>query len=264
MISMISELLEDIFEFQLIWKKSDHVQGGFYHLESFENTYDQKGNITRQTSLVQIYNKENKLIDEASSDTEYELDKHGNIIKSKVYGQILGSSNTNNMVQNYQVILDKQNRISAKYVDMPLVVNEKTIIPVSMQAKFIYDEFGNFKVVTFDKLPKGYDESMNGVMDLFTSDIYLFEYDDMNQLIAIDLIHTYRDWHNSDYIVSRFVVEYSEGRISKIHNVSDPNGYMDEVFEYYNDETVTVTKNDYGDDLNTVLGKCELLFKIIK
>ena len=215
--------------------------------------------LKEQTIDINIASEKGTILQENSCKVSFETNEFGNITAQSVSKYTGGLDNYQTERRDFRVNTDESGRLTSKFTDGSKFVEGK-LVPYVLQAGFSYDEFGNYKVVTCDTLPKN-GSDIKLLPEVFNSQIILFEYDDENMIKSIDMVYTYHDVANHEYQLKRFVVEYADGYISNIHIVGD-DANNDEVFIWYEDGTVQVVKNVY-DKEGTVIEKHTYLYERI-
>lgn len=253
---LISEILEDALELKMVSKYSDSVRGQFMCCETTNNTYDDNWNITNQTVETVVKNSKEKIIQETSLNTKFKTDKLGNVTESDTT-VCLSIDDIEVNHQDFRMQYDDKGRLISKYGDTTSILPNGTPISLVLQVDIKYDEYGNFKMITQDYIPKNYSEEIRQLKDIFTKQVYLFEYDDENQIQSVNMMTFYHDYFDRGSSVVRYSVEYRNGIIYKIHQ-NGTDEYTDEVFTHFTDGTITVTKNEY--DNGVVVDKTTVTF----
>lgn len=249
---LITETLERVLEMKLIEKRSDTIEGNFVVTETLKNEYTAKGmKIKSQHTAKEIKNlSEEKVLQEISCDTEYKLNRNGDIVGSKFICE-RGEGEVETL--NYY---DSKKRIIST-LTKTMMVYDGVSVPCTIRERFSYDEQGRIFIYTSDTLH----DDKNKDKDVYLYFIFSYE-DDCNLLKEINILRTIPS--NHDHQIERHIVNYTNtGYIESIHNIDyGDDQKCDEYFEYYSDNSVHVMRCVFDED-GTVIGKVMGMYKQI-
>lgn len=246
---LIAERLERILEMKLVEKRSDTVEGKFIVTETLKNEFTPKAlRLKSQNNTKTIQNTEDKILQEMSCDTEFKLNKAGDIVWSKFTSDHgVSEFETNNYYDSKKRLVSSIAKSGKVY--------DGIMVPCTIREGFIYDEQGRISIYISDTLHEETHKDKNEYL------YFVFNYDeDCNTLSSINILRTIPEVH--EHQTERHVVNYKNGLIDSIHNIDHEDEVSDEYFQYFEDNTVVVVRCTV-DENKTVIGKVTGTFKQI-